>query len=95
MNIRSVFHKIVKNDIGNQADIDVNIGQSLTNASEEIIKEFELLGWYLFPIEAQRLLPTILIIVQEPIAVGCFGIIVASRDQFKKANSNQCDIKLY
>lgn len=63
------------------------IGHQLTLlAFENIDYDFEQLDWYLFPIEVQRMLPSILIGVQKPIFVGCFGIVEASRDQFQKVN---------
>lgn len=63
------------------------IGQRLTDAIYEIVFEFDQLNWYLFPIEIRRMLPTIMMNTQKPIAMGCFGIAVGSRDQFKQVNS--------
>lgn len=65
-----------------------DFGQRLTNKFDGIIYDFGQLDWYLFPIEILRMLPTILVGVQEPIVIECFGIISGSRDQFKKVKSN-------
>lgn len=62
------------------------MGQQLTNLFEKISSRFDRLDWYLFPIGVKRLLPTILINTQEPIVIGCFGMMDGSRDQFKKVN---------
>lgn len=63
------------------------IGQRLTDTIYEIVHELEQLHWYLFPIEVQRMLPTIMMNAQKPVIMGCFGIAASSRDQFKKVNS--------
>lgn len=65
------------------------IGQRFTKAFDEIDREIEQLDWYLFPIEIQRILPTIIINAQEPIVIECFGIISCNRDQFKKVSLNR------
>lgn len=67
--------------------LSCEIGQRFTYAFDEITDLFGQLNWYLFPINVQRLLPTIMINVQEPIVIGCFGIINGSRDQLKKVKS--------
>lgn len=66
--------------------VTCEIGQRFTNLFEEIADRFDRLDWYLLPMKVQRLLPTIMINVQEPIVIGCFGIMNGSRDQFKKVN---------
>lgn len=60
------------------------MGQRFTNLFERITDRFGQLNWYLFPIEKQRMLPTIIINAQEPIIFECFGLINGSRDQFNK-----------
>lgn len=60
------------------------IGQRFTSLFEETVDRFDRLNWYLFPIKARRLLPTIMINAHELPVFGCFGIINGSRDQFKK-----------
>lgn len=67
------------------------IGQRFTNLFDEITDRFDQLHWYSFPMKVQRLLPTIMINVQETIVIGCYGMMNGSRDQFKKMISS-CDI---
>lgn len=43
-------------------------------------------NWYLLPHEIQRILPIILIVVQTPVRLECFGSIPCSRETFKKAS---------
>lgn len=59
------------------------IGERLSDMFDEIGYEVDKFNWYLFPVEIQRMMPTILIGVQRPIVVGCFGIFSCSREQFK------------
>lgn len=68
------------------------VGQRLTNAFDETNYKFEQLQWYLFPVKIQRMLPTILSIVQTPMVLEWFGIVSGTRDQFKKVINklNQC-----
>lgn len=42
--------------------------------------------WYLFPHDVQRLLPTILIIVQQPVELECFGGIACNRELAKRVS---------
>lgn len=60
------------------------IGQQFTNTYNIIIITFDQLSWYWFPIEIQRMLPTIIINVHEPVTIECFNIVACNRDQFKK-----------
>lgn len=60
------------------------LGQRLTNAFEEIgdvIDEFE---WNLFSLEIQKILPTILMVVQQPVELRYFGSTSGLRETFKK-----------
>lgn len=70
--------------------LSCEIGQRLTDTFDEIYRKFKKSAWYLFPIEVQRMLPTILIGVQETIVFDCFGILDISREQFKKVNTDRC-----
>lgn len=69
------------------------VGQQFTNSFERVTDRLDRLNWYLFPIKVQQLLPTILINTQEPIVIGCFGLMNGSRDQFKKVNEIACTFK--
>lgn len=60
------------------------IGQRFTDLFEDITDLLGRLNWYLFPMNVQRLLPTILVNAQEPVVIGCFGIINGSRVQCQK-----------
>lgn len=42
------------------------------------------LEWYLLPIEAQKMLPILLMYTQKPLTIKFFGNIDCSREQFKK-----------
>lgn len=60
------------------------VGQRVSNMHEEIADRFDQLKWYLLPIKLQRLLPTIIINVNEPVVIECFGVLDGTREQFKK-----------
>lgn len=60
------------------------VGHQFTHALSKVNKEFGKLDWYLFPVQIQRLLPTVTNYIQQPVVIECFGVIDGSRDQFKK-----------
>lgn len=62
------------------------IGQRTSNMFEEICDEFGKFNWYRFPNEINRLLPVILLEVQEPVEFEVFGSITASRVLLRKVN---------
>lgn len=66
--------------------VSCEVGQQLTNLFEKINDRFDQLSWYLFSMKVQRLLPAVMINIQEPIVFECFGMINGSRDQFSKVN---------
>lgn len=51
---------------------------------------FDEIDWYLYPIEMQRMLPKILIVVQKPIYVDLFGSVTASRETFLGVSMAEC-----
>lgn len=59
------------------------LGQRLTNAFGEIGDVIADFDWYLFSFEIRKLLPTLLMVAQQPVALECFGSISGSRDTFK------------
>lgn len=63
------------------------IGQRLTDAICAVDHRFGQLKWYLLPIEIQQMLPIILMNAQKPVTMGCFGIFVGDRNQFKQVRS--------
>lgn len=66
--------------------IPCELGTRMSNSFIEITHEIEQLNWYLFPIEAQKILPIIVIIVQEPVMIQCFGSISCARETFKNVS---------
>lgn len=67
--------------------ITCELSQRLGNAFTEIERIIEQFDWYLFPLNIRRLLPTIIIIAQEPVNLECFGSISCNREFFKKVCS--------
>lgn len=55
----------------------------MTNFFTEVNDEFDQLNWYRFPIDAQKMLPIILNIVQKPVMIHCFGSVFCAREIFK------------
>lgn len=62
------------------------LGQYLTTEFIEINDTFEQIDWYVYPIEIQRLLTTILIHLQEPVELFYFGCNSCSRESMKKVS---------
>lgn len=60
------------------------LGERLTMAYAKLEFQIEQFDWYAFPIEAQRLLPILMLNAQQPIALQCFGCISTNREAFKK-----------
>lgn len=46
--------------------------------------EVDQIDWNSYPMEIQRILPTIMIVTQKPIYVAFFGSITASRETFRR-----------
>lgn len=44
------------------------------------------IDWYLYPLDVQQMLPTIMIVTQTPIMVELFGSATASRETFKRVS---------
>lgn len=62
------------------------IGQRYSNLFDDICDEIDQFKWYAFPIEVQRRLLIIIPIVQQQVAIGCFGSIKCLRESFKKVS---------
>lgn len=58
-------------------------GERVSNAFEEINDAIDELDWYLYPIEVQKILPTIIMHAQMPVIFKCFGNIACTRAFFK------------
>lgn len=65
------------------------LGQRFSNAFSEIDGWIGELDWYLLPIEIKRILPTIILYVEQPFVVEFFGSMSCSREQFKKVGQCQ------
>lgn len=50
----------------------------------EISESIDQLDWFLLPQEIRKILPIILLSVQQRVEIKCFGSIACSRDSFKK-----------
>lgn len=70
------------------------LSERLGNLFNEIKNTMGQLEWYLFPSQIHKMLPTILLMIQEPFEVGCFGSIACNRDTFKKVNLTKYTINL-
>lgn len=57
--------------------------QRISNAFEEINDVIVQFDWYLFPIEINRMLPTILLVTQHSVALKCFGSMACNRETYK------------
>lgn len=62
--------------------IACEIGEQLNTEFSNICELIDQLKWYLFPINVQKILPLIIISVQTPIDLECFGSISCSREVF-------------
>lgn len=63
------------------------LGQRLTDAFDELCDTIEGFDWYLFPIDIQRMVPTLLIAAQKQVVLVCFGSISGTRDTFKRVSA--------
>lgn len=63
------------------------IGERLTSEFDEISDTIDKLIWYKFPMEVQRILPTIILIAQQELAIECFGSILCLRISFKSVST--------
>lgn len=60
------------------------LGQRLTDAFDVLADTIGNFDWYLFPIEIQDILPTLLMAAQQPVVLECFGSISSIRETFKQ-----------
>lgn len=63
------------------------IGERISTAFNEIDDVIDQFKWYLLPAEVQRMLPTIILNVQQKVALKCFGSISCQREAFRKVSS--------
>lgn len=64
------------------------LSQRINNAYSEVDSIFNQFAWYLFPNEVRRILPTIIMYIQEPVELKFFGNLSCSRDQYKRVRTN-------
>lgn len=55
---------------------------------DELIYECD---WYEFPLEIQRILPTVFLLGQQPVLLKGFANLICTREAFKKVDQNQFD----
>lgn len=73
------------------AFVSCEMGQQLTNTcSDKIGDVFDRIDWYLYPLDVQRILPTAILYVQQPIEVKFFGSFSCNREVFLRVS-----IKIY
>lgn len=63
------------------------LGERLCMAFNEINIAIEQLKWYLFPHQIRKMLPTILVVSQEPVGLSIFGSMLCNRKTFKEVSS--------
>ena len=65
------------------------LGQRFTDTYEEIGSLINRLDWYLFPMEIQRMLPTLMVNTQQPFEILCFGSSTCSHETLKMVSPNE------
>lgn len=66
--------------------ISCELGERFTAKFDEISYIIDQFKFYTFPIELKHMLPTIIIISQQPITLDVFGSVLCLRDSFKKVS---------
>lgn len=66
-------------------------GERVSNGFEESSYMLKQLDWYSYPYEMQRLLPTVMIIGNEPVSVRVFGNISCTRGTFREVIHMESD----
>lgn len=61
-------------------------GERVKSAFDNIDYDINQLEWYMLPADVVKILPTILINVQQPVEIKCFGSIPCARETYKKAS---------
>lgn len=63
--------------------ISCELGQRMSDAFNEFNDVIDQSKWYLFPNKLKRILPTIMVVSQEPFVFECFGGISCCREVFQ------------
>lgn len=71
--------------------VSCEIGQRGSDLFIEIEDEIIQFEWHSFPSKIKPMLPTIIIIAQQPVEIECFGSISCNRDVFKQVKSSSGD----
>lgn len=66
--------------------ISCELGERFTAKFDEIGYAIDQFKWYSFPIKLKQMLPTAIIIAQQPITLEVFGSLSCLRDSFKKVS---------
>lgn len=65
------------------------LSQRISNAFCDISDAIDTgYDWYLYPLELQRMLPLIMLPIQKPVVIRCFGCVQCSRRAFKNVSMN-------
>lgn len=59
------------------------LGEQFSAQYDDISNVIHHLKWYTFPIKVQQMLPTIILIAQQPVAIECFGSYLCLRTTLK------------
>lgn len=62
------------------------LSQRISNAFSDICDAIDTYDWYLYPLELQRMLPLIILPIQKPVVIRCFGCVQCSRRAFKNVS---------
>lgn len=68
------------------------LGQRISNICGQIDNDFSQFNWYLFPIEVKRILPTVILYVQQPVEITFFGSFSANRELCKRVSIEKCKL---
>lgn len=60
------------------------LGEQITANFDEFDNTISEMDWYLFSSATQRMMPTILMVTQQPVSFFGYGNVPATRDTFKK-----------
>lgn len=63
-----------------------DLGESVSNGFDALDEAVCSGNWYTFPIEIQRILPTILLATQKPVLLRGFGNIPCLRETYRKVS---------
>lgn len=69
--------------------VSCELGERFASAFEGVSDLIDQFEWYQFPLEVQKLLPTLLIHTQQRIALKCFGSISCDREALKSVRNRE------